>query len=374
MFEGHKGKKIVISGNAAAGVRQICRQARTGSVAVLSSGDPNFYGIASLLYEKYPKKYIEIIPNITAYQAAFARIREPWEAAHFTSIHGRDISCLHETVCKPGLHVIYCDGFNTPAAAAAYIIGRDAALSTCSAWVFDSLGTAREKTFAGRLKKMLRVKTSPLAMMIFKNDIRRPAPGPGIPDSSFAHERSMITRRDIRLLAVSRLELSGSMVLWDIGAGSGSVAIEASCACPGIRAFAIEKNSRRLMQLKKNIRKFQAANVSWIGGSAPDAFLGLPRPDRVFIGGTGGALEAILNNIKKLLPGDAVIVINCVTMATLEAAMKWFRKARWPYEITSVTTATLSSGSNPEIFRSDNPIFIFQGRAKPGLRCAGPVR
>jgi len=363
-FPAYKGEKIAIGKNAALLVKQLAAKLQGKNAVVLASGDPNFYGIAALFCEQFPNEQIEIIPNITAFQAAFARIKEPWDSVSFISVHGRNIKALDKIVRMPGIFVVYCDTVNTPAAVASYLIEQDSALAKCKTWACDSLGTDKEKITAGALKKMLRVKSSPLCMMIIKNEQCNHQYCPGIPDELFAHDRAMITRRDVRLMVLARLELNAGLVMWDIGAGSGSVAIEAANSCRGIQAFAIEKSVRRLAQLKINIRRFSAPNIQPVAGNAPEVFVGLPRPDRVFIGGSGGSLEAILHSMKKVLQDGAIVVVNCVTITTLETVTTWFKKLQWPYEVTSVNTSRLVSSHRPEFFRSENPVFIVQGRAQ----------
>ena len=336
---------------------------KNSDAVVLASGDPNFYGIAELFYTHFSPEQIRVIPNITAFQAAFARIKESWHAATFITVHGRSLSACDPVIRMPGTFAVYCDGVNTPAAVAAYLLEKDGALGKSAAWVFDSLGSDAEKISAGTLKKMLKAETSSLAMMIIKKAPDRPRHSLGIPDHLFVHDRGMITRRDVRLMAIARLELEEGDVLWDIGAGSGSVAIEAANAYPDMQAYAIEKDPRRFSQLKANIRRFRTPNVLPLQGPAAEVCAGLPRPDRVFIGGSGGELAAILTTIKKVLHDDAVLVVNCVTMDTLDTVLGCLKKWRWRYEVTSVQNSRLVSDMKPVIFRSENPVFIVQGRA-----------
>ncbi len=363
LFPAHAGKKIPIGKNASALVKKLPARLKDKEAVVLASGDPNFYGIAELFYANFPSGQIKIIPNITAFQAAFARINESWNTATFITVHGRSLAACEPIIRMPGTFAVYCDGVNTPAAVAAYLLEKDSGLAKCAAWAFDGLGTDEEKITSCPLKKMLQIKASSLCMMIIKKEPCRPCQSPGIPDYLFAHDRAMITRRDVRLMAMARLELEDDLVLWDIGAGSGSVAIEAANSCPGIKAYAIEKNRRRFTQLKANIRRFRTPNVLPVQGAAAEVCKGLPRPDRVFIGGSGGELAAIMRILKKTLGDDAVIVVNCVTMDTLDTIIDCLKKWRWRYEITSVHNARLDSDSHPVIFRPENPVFIVQGRA-----------
>ena len=368
LFPGHTGEKIVIGRDAASLVKSLKTKLRGKSAAVLASGDPNFYGIAALFYDNFPKEVISVIPNCTAFQTAFARIKEPWDTAVFISVHGRSISALDRIVRNPGTFVVYCDGVNTPAAVSAYLIKKDILLESCKVWVFDSLGMAEEKIFAGSLKKIRRLKNSDLSMMIIKNDAPCIIPSIGIADSAFAHQRGMITKRDVRLAALARLELTGGLVLWDIGAGSGSVAIEAANMYPCMAAFAVEKDLKRFRELEKNIKKFRLANVTAIHGSAPAALAKLPSPDRIFIGGSGGELAAILKQAKLRLKPGGCVVVNCVVMESLDAVAACFKKWKWRYEVTSMQLAHLSSGKTPEMFKAENPVFIMQGRPERKAR------
>ena len=368
LFPEHAGEKIKIGKDAATLVKTLKKKLSGKSVAVLASGDPNFYGIAAQFYDNFPEEEISVFPNCTAFQAAFARMKEPWDNAVFVSVHGRSLSPLYGIVRKPGTFVVYCDGLNTPAAVSAYLIENDRLLDSCKVWVFDSLGASGEKIFSGSLKQAQRLKNTALSMMIIKNDVPCIIPSVGIADSAFVHQGGMITRRDVRLAALARLELTAGLVLWDIGAGSGSVAIEAANLYPGIAAFALEKDPRRFRELKKNIKKFRLPNVAAVHGSAPEAFVKLRAPDRIFIGGSGGELAAILKEAKLRLKPGGCIVVNCVVMASLEAVIACFKKWKWRYEVTSMQLAHLSSDKRPEMFRAENPVFIIHGRPERKAR------
>ena len=368
LFPEHAGEKILIGRDATTLVKTLKVKLRGKSVAVLASGDPNFYGIAALFYDNFPKEDISVIPNCTAFQTAFARIREPWDDALFISVHGRTTKALDTIVRTSGTFVVFCDGVNTPAAVSAYLIEQDRMLELCKVWVFDSLGTQVEKIFSGSLKQAQRLKNTNLSMMIIRNELLYIIPSLGIADSAFAHQHGMITRRDVRLAALARLELAGGLVLWDIGAGSGSVSIEAANLYPAIEAFAVEKDLRRFKDLKKNIKKFRVPNVLAIHGSAPAVFAELPSPDRIFIGGSGGELAAILKQAKFRLKPNGCIVVNCVIMESLDTVIACFKKWKWRYDVTSIQLAHLSTVKKPEMLRAENPVFIILGRSERKVR------
>jgi precorrin-6Y C5,15-methyltransferase (decarboxylating) len=238
-------------------------------------------------------------------------------------------------------------------------------LKNCQTWVFENLGQQNERISERRLEKFTNYSADALSMMIVKTGKSTAARGSekriGIPDAEFCHERGMITRRDARMLTLPRLGCGSNQVLWDIGAGSGSVSIEAARLYPGMEVYAVEQNRERFGQLERNIKKFHAAGVHAVSGSAPSALKKLPGPHSVFIGGSGGNLPGILNEVKKRLHTSGSLVVNCVTIATLSQVLQMLKKWQWKYEAASIQIAHLKGGEQPEIFKPENPLFIVHG-------------
>ncbi|MEI6127664.1 MAG: precorrin-6y C5,15-methyltransferase (decarboxylating) subunit CbiE [Pseudomonadota bacterium] len=361
MFPGHTAEKIEIKKNAAELVKSLKSKLKDKTAVVLASGDPNFFGIAGLFYKHYPNDQLVVLPNITAFQGAFARIKEPWDSVLFVSVHGRSLSALNRILHENGMFVIYGDHENTPAKAAKYLIERNPDMGACRAWIFESLGSAAEKVRSGNLKKFNNLKTSGLSMMLLKKELSRESIPLGIHDSRFEHRKGLITKRDIRLIVLARLNLSSGQVLWDIGAGSGSVSIEAANLFPQMEIYAVEKDEKRYKELLQNIRRFKAFTVEPVFAQAPDVLKDLPAPQSVFIGGTGGELQAIATRVKDVLSPAGHVVVNCVTMDTLNGLLALFKKWRWRYDITSVQISSLSSDMHPEILRAENPVFVVHG-------------
>ncbi len=364
LFADHPGEKIPIGKNAAGLMKQLKTRLKDKKVAVLASGDPNFFGIANLFYQAFDKKRLEVLPNITAFQEAFGRIREPWDDVQVVSIHGRELKALDALLQGDGTFVVYCDHINTPARVAEYLIEKNPALKRCTAWAFDSLGAENEKTVHGRLEKLRQCADMHLGMVIIKKEPGPGTPYPGIPDADFSHRGGMITKRDIRMMTLARLALRPGNVLWDVGAGSGSVAIEAATLCPGVQVYAVEKDPRRFREMESNFAKFNVVHGRAVLGSAPEALKNFPAPDSVFIGGSGGGLSRILELVKKNIQTNGHIVINCVTMATLQQATTVLDRWKWEYDITLAQLSHLQSGEGPDIFRADNAIHIIHACAK----------
>jgi precorrin-6Y C5,15-methyltransferase (decarboxylating) len=261
--------------------------------------------------------------------------------------------------------VLYCDGNNTPARVAQYLVRQDKGFKNCQTWVFENLGQQDERTSARILEKFKNYSAAALSMMIIKTKkvaaVHCGEARIGIPDAEFCHDSGMITKRDARILTLSRLGCAKNQVLWDIGAGSGSISIEAARLYPGIEVYAVEKNRERFTQLEKNIQKFHTAGVKAILGNAPAALKKLPCPHSVFVGGSGGNLPGILQEIKKRISKNGNLVVNCITITTLNQVLQILKKWCWSYTVTSLQIAHLKSSENPEILRAENPLFIVHG-------------
>jgi len=364
-FPDHAAQRVVLDRNVETTLTGLIKSCRGKRVVVLASGDPNFFGVAPLVCKVFGKKNVTVLPNITAFQAACARVRENWEDAVFISLHGRPLAQLDSIPADDRTVVLYCDGNNTPARVAQYLVRYDKGFKKCQTWVFENLGQQDERISDGILEKFKNYSAAALTMMIIKtkkgiaghHDEKRI----GIPDAEFCHDSGMITKRDARMLTLSRLGCGNNQVVWDIGAGSGSISIEAARLYPGIEVYAVERNRERFLQLEKNIKKFRAAGVHAVLGSAPAALKTLPGPQSVFVGGSGGNLSGILQEVKKRISKNGNLVVNCITITTLAQVLQLFKKWQWNYTVVSVQIAHLKSREQPEIFRAENPLFIVHG-------------
>jgi precorrin-6Y C5,15-methyltransferase (decarboxylating) len=183
----------------------------------------------------------------------------------------------------------------------------------------------------------------------------------GFPDSAFSHSAGLITKEEIRAITLAKLKLKDNGILWDIGAGSGSVAIEAGRIMRNGNVYAIEKNAERMDLIKKNIKEFSATNVDIIYGKAPDILKDLRSPDSVFIGGSSGRLKAILKVCYKRLNNNGRIVINAITLDTLKSATDFLKWLGMPFDIISVNIARSKDIADSIFFEAQNPVYIISG-------------
>ncbi len=183
----------------------------------------------------------------------------------------------------------------------------------------------------------------------------------GLPDDSFTPRRpgsNVITKRDVRAITLAHLGLHQHTILWDVGSGTGSVAIEAAHLASAGHVYAIEYSAEAVEAIKANCHRLYAPNVSVVAGRAPQVLHDLPDPDAVFIGGSGGALTAILEVvITRLRPGGR-LVVNLATLEHLSEAVDYLRQAAWVWECTMVNIAHTQKILDMTRFAAINPVFV----------------
>ncbi|MDO9069504.1 MAG: precorrin-6y C5,15-methyltransferase (decarboxylating) subunit CbiE [Deltaproteobacteria bacterium] len=328
-------------------------------VVLLASGDPTFFGISRFLLRNLPKDRIEIFPNVTSMQYAFARIKEPWDDGIFVSVHGRGLHSAIDKIIAAEKACVLTDKTNTPSAIAAELIERGA--EGYEAWLCEDLGMPGEKFTKTTVRGLLDIKASELNILILirtyePNLVHYPLIG--IDDDEFHTSKKLITKQEVRAVTLAKLQLQDDLVLWDIGAGSSSVSIEASNLIPNGRIFAVERNPQCIGFINENLKKFCARNIKLVEAFAPEGLEDLPDPDRVFIGGAGGKLDEIIDMVAQRLKPDGVVVINAVTLDTLTRAVEFLEDQGFTVEATCVNIAKTRNLTEYKMFEAQNPVYV----------------
>ncbi len=339
-FPQFQGERIVLDQNLASALDRVAAIADEDPVCVLASGDPLFFGIGARLLERIPTCDVEFIPHPSSAQWAFARIGVAWEDAAFVSLHGHGRDGLAARVRRRRKVALLTDRVNAPPSLARHLL--DYGARDLRAIVCEDLGGHGERVRAFALDELAALEdVHPLnVLLLVRPDGWLPPPViPFLPDEAFEKRRGLVTKREVRLLALGALGLRDDSVVWDIGAGSGSVAIEAGLvACEG-RTYAIESDPECLEHLRGNVRAHGADNVRIVAGRAPEALDGPDAPDAVFIGGSGGELSEILaRSAARLRPGGRVVV-SAVTLETLEEARRALAELGLAAQITLASLA-----------------------------------
>lgn len=285
-------------------------------VAVLASGDPFSYGVGSLLARHVPPNEYVTLPAPSAFSMAAARVGWAVQDCALVTLHGRAFEKIVPHL-QPGRRILVLswDG-TTPARLADHLVANGMGRSKLI--VLEAMGGARERVVSSLAKDFARSDLDPLntvAIEVVADANARILPlAAGIPDSFFEND-GQITKREIRATTLSKLAPRHGELLWDIGAGTGSISIEWMLASPGNRAIAIEPRPDRLARVARNAALFGVPDLVTIEGSAPEALEGLPTPNAVFLGGGGVDADLVAHLAARLAPGGR-LVANAVTIET----------------------------------------------------------
>lgn len=358
LFPDFPGEKVVIGSNLGAIAERLKTTDR--QVVVLASGDPLFFGVGRYLLRNLPPERLEFVANVSSIQYAFSKIRVPWDDAVFVSAHGRGLKGAVDRIVANDKAAVLTDDINTPAKIAAELIERGR--GGYAAWLCENLGGKDERILDVNLRELTRIEAAPLNVLIlikeYEGEGEQSLPILGIPDEEFATIKKLITKEEVRVVTLAKMRLHQDMVLWDVGAGSGSVSIEADRLLPYGQVYAIERNPQCIEYIKQNLQKFNARNVNLVVGEAPAALEDLPDPDRVFIGGSGGNLYDILDAVDARLSAGGRIVLNAVTLDTLTAAKEFFENAGYQLEVTVLNISRTRPLSDYQMFEAFNPVYI----------------
>lgn len=368
-FVEHPGRETIpIGGDIAGAIRRLSDVYRREKTVVLASGDPLFHGIGRALLAAIPRDELVFIPHLSSVQLAFARIKEPWDDARVVSLHGRPMSRLLPVLEGRAEKIaVLTDPANDPRAIAGFLAGVGLT-RRYRLWICENLGGPDERVASWAADELPDREFSPLnVVVLLRTDAGEP-PGErppliGIPDDAIRHapgRRGMITKREVRVLSLVYLELGPRDVLWDIGAGSGSITIEAARLSPDLRAFAVEREADAIEDIAANVRRFGCAGVQAVAGEAPEILTGLPDPDAVFIGGSGGRLREIVDAaVSRLRPGGR-IVLNCITMEHYSLGWDLLRERGLDPRSASVQVAHSRPIGRLHRLEPENPILILR--------------
>jgi|Deesub1362A_J573_1020465.scaffolds.fasta_scaffold00057_55 precorrin-6Y C5,15-methyltransferase (decarboxylating) len=328
---------------------------REKNIAVLTSGDPGFYSILGLLTKNFPREDIEVIPGISSVQLCFAKLKDSWHDARFISLHGRNIENLL-TIHGEKI-VILTDEASKPEKIAQYLLDRGI---KGRAWVCDSLCQSSERIIESDLRGISSKKFSGNAIMVVKPSIERKwrHRTPGIPDKLFEKGGSPMTKEEVRVITISKARINRDSVVYDIGSGTGSIAIEAAIQADMGKVYSIEKNPERCKIIMKNILAFGLPNIEVVQGEAPEVIESLSPADRIIVGGSGGKIREIIEASITKLKRDGVIVINAFKEETIKESTKTLKDLNLNYNITTVSIERIRGGSVAKL----NPISIIDAR------------
>uniref|UniRef100_A0A7C5AMB5 Precorrin-6y C5,15-methyltransferase (Decarboxylating) subunit CbiE n=1 Tax=Desulfobacca acetoxidans TaxID=60893 RepID=A0A7C5AMB5_9BACT len=371
-FPEHPAEKVVLGKKPEETLNHLAELAQVRQVVILASGDPNFYGIGPLAVKVLGPENVVIHPNLTAVQAAASRLKLAWHQIPVVSLHGRSWEALKHALRESRQLFIYTDPAHTPAGISQKL--REWGVAGCRLCVLEDLGLENERVSWLTLEEAVSGSFSPLNL-VFLDTIgasrwggpastlaAKPVLRLGMPEEAFSPEAGLITKTEIRAVVLAKLELAFGQVLWDVGAGSGSVGLEASLLLGGGTIFAVEKDPERAAQIAANCDKFQVQNLRVICGKAPDCLRSLPTPDRVFVGGGGeGAGEILRVVLGRLKPGGKV-VLTATRLETLEKVRGILHQEAGGAEVVQLQVSRSQPLAGGSYLKALNPVWLIGAR------------
>ena len=351
-------------------------QAEDRRVVVLATGDPLCHGIAGFLQARLCIEACEVLPNVTTLQLACARLGLPWQDMKILSVHSRDAGewrpgagpehGLYEILRAVQRHdriALFTSPDNTPERIARMLVGEglDAQFRMAVAErllqqdenvVADcSVADAAGRRFA-----------DPNVMLLWRNEPRPRTVSFGLADDGYKQrhpDKGLITKREVRAVSLARLQLCADSIVWDIGAGSGAVGLEAARLCPEGHVYAIEKNAEDAAIALDNRRNLRAHNYTLVHGKAPQGLDAWPDPDAVFIGGSGGELQELIRICLQRMNPNGWLVMNFVTLENQAQALRALQDCKATWDVTQLQASRSQPILHMHRLAAENPVWIF---------------
>ena len=335
-----------------------------GDTAVLLSGDVGFYSGAAKLHALLKDALVEAIPGISSLSYFCARLHRSYQDVHVVSVHGREANVVGEIQSHKETFLLTGSNFT----AAAVCQGLTAAgLGKLQVFVGQRLSYPEERIVRGEAEALVDETFDDLAVMLVDN----PAPlawrcgAPSLFDSQLHRGKVPMTKEAVRTLAVARMEVAPGHTVWDVGAGTGSVSCALAMAAFRGQVYAVEREVDAVALIEENRTAFGLSNLHVVLGEAPKALLDLPKPDRVFVGGSGGEMEEIFR--ATLAKNPAVrFCLTAVSLESLTQGLRVFEELGLQnVDVTQLTAAQAKVLGSYHMMLGQNPVYILSGEGQP---------
>ncbi len=342
------------------------------TAAVVFSGDTGFYSGAKKLNETIEEKKqqgdsfwknceVEFLPGISSLQYFSAKLKIPWEDTKILSLHGREGNIAGTVWNYERIFVLTGGGYSVQKICS---VLAEEGLQDAVVHVGERLSYSNERIVTDLAGNLTETEFDALAVMIVENNkvMKQESAVHGIKDECFLRGNVPMTKREIRSISLSKLQLKSDDIVYDIGAGTGSVSVEMAQRANSGTVYAIECNEEAIGLIKANAEKFGAWNLKVVPGKAPEALSDLPSPNCAFIGGSKGNLAEILESLVEKNPKIRV-VINAITLETVSEALNQFKRMGFSdTDIVQVFVAQGKAMGEYHLMQGQNPVFIMSGR------------
>ena len=340
-------------------VAELLQTSGAENAVLVYSGDTGFYSGASSMMEKLEALGVRarVLPGLSSIQLLAAALGRPWQGWNLVSAHGR--TCDPVAECMQGRPTFFLTGGSEdPATLCAQLEAEG--FGDMQAVVGQCLGTPEEKLFRGSVKELAAGRFNSLSVLLVEAVEGLPRRAPGLPDEAFERGDVPMTKQEVRAAVLAKLAVRPEDILWDVGAGTGSVSVELALAAPRGRVYAVECRPEGCALIKANREKFRTRNLVLVEGLAPAALLDLPAPDAVFIGGSKGSLAAIVDAALDKNP-DARICVSAIALETLSAAVAALTAKGRTVQVSQIAVSRARAVGGLHLMMAQNPIYLITG-------------
>lgn len=340
-------------------VAELLQTSGAENAVLVYSGDTGFYSGASAMMEKLEALGVRarVLPGLSSIQLLAAALGRPWQGWNLVSAHGR--TCDPVAECMQGRPTFFLTGGSEdPATLCAQLAAEG--FGDVQGVVGQCLGTPEEKLFRGSVKELAAGRFNSLSVLLVEAAEVLPRRAPGLPDEAFERGDVPMTKQEVRAAVLAKLAVRPEDILWDVGAGTGSVSVELALAAPRGRVYAVECRPEGCALIKANREKFRTRNLVLVEGLAPDALSDLPAPDAVFIGGSKGSLAAIVDAALDKNP-DARICVSAIALESLSAAVAALTAKGRTVQVSQIAVSRAKAVGGLHLMMAQNPIYLITG-------------
>lgn len=339
-------------------IKSLIEASHAKCVCVLMSGDSGFYSGTKKLLPLLKDYDLTVLPGISSVQQFAAELQISWQGWHFCTAHGVGCNAAFE-VANNAESFFLTGGEQSPTALCSQLL--QCGFGELQAAVGSDLGSEQQKIVKGSVAELAEKDFSPLSVLLVKNPAPHRRVSFGLSDEDFVRGNIPMTKSEVRAVVLSKLRLRSDDVVLDIGAGTGSVAVEAALLLTKGMVYAIEQKAEGCRLITDNANRLGAYNLTCVEGKAPDVLHDLPRPDAAFIGGSGGRLRYILLLLLKKNP-DVRVVITAVTLETISEAVQLLKELSISNaEVVQLSVSRAQLLGEYHLMTAQNPIYIISG-------------
>lgn len=323
-------------------------------IVILMSGDVGFYSGARLVQDAFPDEKIDYYCGISSVVYFASKVPTSWQDAKLLSAHGRSLNLLNCVQRYPKI-IMIVSGVEDVRAICQELV--EAEMTYVHVTVGTNLSYQEETVTSGTPEAFLQAETTGLHIMLIENPQAKHIIVPGMSDESFVRGKVPMTKEEIRILSVAKLQLTEDSIVYDVGAGTGSVSMECARLCTNGTVYAVERNPEGIALIRENSKKLRLSNVKAIEGLAPEALMDLPAPTHAFIGGSAGNMGEILDVLRAKNP-SVRIVINTIALESISEVMQLLKERGYDADIVQISAAKSRVLGRYHMMTGLNPVYI----------------